>query len=385
VRQDGAVPAPVQLTREQVIAHRAAVHGLVERVARLTDLAVLDLGVQDTPPGSLRVALSTRLAEPLAPDADITAGGALTIAWTHRGAPHLHRTADLPALAAAGWPRDDADAAARLSWQRARLAAVGMAGTAAYREVAGAVAAVLDRPLTKSELSSAVTARVPAELAPHCAPCGTDHVAEQLLRLSGLAGGLRLRPDTTPLVAEPLPGWPGPPADSDAGLAGVVATYLRFFSPASEADAAGFLGTTRTAVHPDWPADLVAVEVDGRPARVPEAQLDALRAADPTPVVRLLPPSDPLLQGRDREVLLPDPGHRKQLWTALGAPGAVLVGADVVATWRTRKRGRRLTVAVRPFRALTRADRAGLDDEAARLAVARGSAPDAVEVVAEEG
>jgi hypothetical protein len=121
LRQDGDVPAAEQLRRDQVIAHRVAAHGLVDRAERLVDLAVLDLGVQDTPPGSLRVALTARLAAPLAPDADVTAGGALTVVWTFRGAPHLHRTADLPALAAVGWPRDDADAAAILGYRKSRL------------------------------------------------------------------------------------------------------------------------------------------------------------------------------------------------------------------------------------------------------------------------
>ncbi|WP_214408271.1 DNA glycosylase AlkZ-like family protein, partial [Pseudonocardia lacus] len=285
-----------------------------------------------------------------------------------------------------GWPRDDADAAARLGWQRARLAAVGMAARAGYREVAEAVAAVLDRPLTKSELSSAVTARIPPALAPHCRPCGTDHVSEQLLRLAGLAGGLRIRPDTTPLVAEPLPDPVGIPADDDADLARAVGTYLRFFSPATESDAAGFLGTNRRAVHPDWPTDLVAVEVDGRAGQLPADQLDAVRAARPADVVRLLPPSDPLLQGRDRETLVPDPAHRKALWTALGSPGAVLAGADVAGAWRTRKRGKRLALTVQPFRALARGERALLEEEEARrLAVVRGIAPDDVEVALDEG
>src|SRR4051794_1408493 len=298
--------APEELSREQVIAHRLAAHGLTERVAALPELAVLDLGVQDTPPGSARLAVSARLAEPLPPGADLTAGGALTVVWTYRGAPHLHRTADLPALAAAGWPRDDADAATRLAWQRKRLAEVGMAARDAYREVAEAVTAVLDRPLTKSELSGAVTARIRPELAPFCTPCGVHHVSEQLLRLAGLAGGLRIRPDTKPLVAEPLPGWAGAPADVDADLTGAIATYLRFFGPATEADAAGFIGTNRAAVRPDWPAGLVPVRVDGRPASLPGDQLAAVRAARPGDAVRLLPPSDPLLQGRDREILVPD-------------------------------------------------------------------------------
>jgi hypothetical protein len=371
--QDVAVPAAVELSREQVIAHRVAAHGLVHRVAALPDLAVLDLGVQDTPPGSLRVALSARLAAPLPPDADLTAAGALTLVWSHRGAPHLHRTAALPALAAACWPRDDADAAARLGWQRARLAAAGTAARAGYREVADAVRAVLDRPLTKAALSTAVTARIAPGLAPFCRPCGVHHVAEQLLRLAALPAGARLRPGVKPLVLEPIPGWPGPPADA-AGTTALQAAYLRFFSPGAEPDIAGYLGTSRAAVRQDRPADLVAVAVQGRTGWVPAAYLEALRAAEPAPVVRLLPPSDPLLQGRDREVLVPDGAHRAVLWRALGAPGAVLSGVDVVGAWRPKQARGVLELAVEQFRPLAARERAGLEDEAQRVAAVRGLA-----------
>ena len=135
----GTLCGVIEVSREQVLAHRQAVHGLVERRPRLDALAVLDLGVQNTPPGALQAALSARLADPLPPSADLTADGALTLAWTLRGAPHLHRTADLPVLAAAGWPRDDADAAARLGWQRKRLAEVDGAARWAFRAVAEAV------------------------------------------------------------------------------------------------------------------------------------------------------------------------------------------------------------------------------------------------------
>ncbi|WP_219417529.1 DNA glycosylase AlkZ-like family protein [Pseudonocardia nigra] len=365
--------AVLTLTRDQVVAHRVAVQGLVSRAAALPEVAVLDLGVQDTPPGALRAAVSARLAEPLAPDADLTAGGALTLAWSHRGAPHLHRTAALPALAAAGWPRDDADAAARLGWQRARLAAVGGAARPAFRAVADAVRAVLDRPLTKGELSAAVTARIPPELAPFCRPCGTHHVSEQLLRLAALPAGARLRAGARPLLVEPIPDWAGPPADTAAGSAELQALYLRFFGAGSDADVAAFLGTSRAAVAPDRPPGLVPARVDGRTAAVPEELVDAVRSAVPAEVVRLLPPSDPLVQGRDRALLVPDPAHRKLLWPTLGPPGIVLSRTEVAAAWRATQRGRVLEVAVQELRTLGAAERAQLEQEAQRLAHVRGA------------
>ena len=116
------------------------------------------------------------------------------------------------------------------------------------------------------------------------------------------------------------------------------AAYLRFFPPATDADIAGFLGTTRAATAPDRPA-AVPVTVEGRAGLVAEADVDALRAARRRDVVRLLPPSDPYLQGRDRELLVPDPAHRKQIWTSLGAPGVVVSGVDVVGVWRPTQKG----------------------------------------------
>lgn len=361
-----------QLSRVQVIAHRVAAHGLVDRVARLEDVAVLDLGVQNSPPGALTVALSARLAEPLAPDADLTAAGSLTLAWSVRGAPHLHRTARLAELAAACWPRDDADAAARLSWQRARLAAVDGAARWAYRRVADAVRRVLERPLTKSALSTAVTAALPPELSPYCKPCGVHHVGEQLLRVAALPGGARLQPGSRPLLIEPIPGWPGPPFDENAGSGPLQGAYLQFFSPVAEADVATFLGTTRAVARIDRPGGLVPVQVDGRAGTATAAAVEAMRAAEPVPALRLLPSSDPLLRGGDREVLVPDPAHRKQLWTAMGAPGAILSGVDIVGTWRTAQRGRALDVTVEEFRPLRPRERSALAEESERLAVVRG-------------
>jgi hypothetical protein len=369
---------PVDLTRVQVLAHRQRVHGLVDRAAALAGVAVLDLGVQNSPPGSLAVALAARLEVPPRPGEDLTCDGALTQVWSHRGAPHLHRTADLPALAAAGWPRDDADAAARLSWQRARLAEVGGAARSAFRTVADAVRQVLTAPMTKGELSAAVTAVVPPGLSPFCRPCGVHHVGEQLLRLAGLPAGVRLR-GSRPLLVEPIPGWPGPPADAAAGTAALQRRYLRFFAPSTDVEVAGFLGTSRAASAADRPGDLVSVRVEGRAALAPADVVDAVRSAGPAPVVRLLPPSDPWLQSRDREVLVPDAALRKAIWRPIGSPGVVLAGVEVVGVWRTKQKGRTLRLEVEWSGRPADLDPRGFPEEAERLAVVRGAT--AIEVV----
>ncbi|MFC0714891.1 DNA glycosylase AlkZ-like family protein [Cellulomonas biazotea] len=91
-----------------------------------------------------------------------------------------------------------------------------------------------------------------------------------------------------------------------------------------------------------------------------------LRApAGPTAAARLLPSGDAffLLQGRDRELLVPDPGRRAELWTSRVWPGAVLVDGDVVGWWRRAEE----KVTVRTWVALTAASRAAVEREATSM------------------
>src|SRR3954453_2543889 len=84
--------AMVSVDRAQVMAFRVAALGLAEGGdQRPADLPVLDLGVQEYMPGSQRAPLAA--APPAALDDD-----RLIAVWAARGAPHLHRRADLAAL-----------------------------------------------------------------------------------------------------------------------------------------------------------------------------------------------------------------------------------------------------------------------------------------------
>ena len=80
---------------------------------------------------------------------------------------------------------------------------------------------------------------------------------------------------------------------------------------------------------------------------------------------RLLPSGDTyfLLQGADRELLVPDADRRGELWTSRVWPGALLVGGEVVGTWR-RAQG---TTTIQTWRRLSRAERDAVEAEAASL------------------
>ena len=92
----------------------------------------------------------------------------------------------------------------------------------------------------------------------------------------------------------------------------------------------------------------------------PTFRADA-RAAAPA---RLLPSGDAyfLLQGADRELLVPDADRRRALWTPRVWPGAVLVEGEIVGTWRRARDGDDPGLAP-----LSRAAREAVEAEAASL------------------
>ena len=59
-------------------------------------------------------------------------------------------------------------------------------------------------------------------------------------------------------------------------------------------------------------------------------------ACAPVAPARLLPSGDAyfLLQGADRELLVPDADRRGELWTSRVWPGGLLVEGEIVGTWR---------------------------------------------------
>lgn len=360
----------LDVDRAQVLAYRVAANGFGRETGDPAELGVLDLGVQDSQAHTARLALAARL--PAACDDPLTRDGRFAVLWTFRGAPHLHRRVDLPGLMSELWPRSDADAAARLGeWPR--LKATGQGGLAVFTAAAEAMHAVVTEPLTKGEVSGAVTARLPEEYAYWCRSCRARHIYGGIFQQVGLPAGVRLVPDAAPTTLAPLEGRPPVPS-AGAGAGELIRGYLRLHGPATLAEAAGYLGTTQAQARPVWPDGLAEVRVDGRRAWIPAERLDALRTASPPRLVRLLPPLDPYLQARDRDLVVPGKDRQKALWRILGSPGALLVDGEVAGVWRARMAGRaRLEVTVEPFAAPPAAVRTAVEDEAGHLAAVRNA------------
>lgn len=323
--------------RAEVLAYRAVTHGFGKRPPHD---ALLDLGVQDSPAGSAALALSAR---------GLTDRGT-TMVWSFRGAPHRHRTKDLRSLAGALYPLSDADAYARLAGFGTTLRKARRSGVEAIAVTAAAVADALGKDTPKGTLSAAVTKRIPDDYSYWCRGCGATHVHDQLFRLSAFHGGARIE-QSAPLAFGPIPRWSVPAAPEDT--ARLLRAYATLHGPCTASDAAAYLGTTATAIRDVWPDE--QPEVTG----------------DPGPFTRLLGPSDPYLQMRDRTLLVPDAAHRKALWPVLAWPGAVVVDTEVVGSWRAKTVRKALRITVTPWR---RFRRDGVEAEAARVAEVKGAA-----------
>jgi hypothetical protein len=354
----------VSVTRSQVLAFRARAQQLDRSTGGLDDTAVLDIGVQDTGPDGAMWALAIRGV-----DVGSAPVGVLTLVWTVRGAPHLYRRADLPAVATAVEPLSDADAGKRIFDASKPLKAAGISNLAALDAVAAAMRSIVTAPMAKGEVSTALTAVMDPAYLRWCRACQATHLYEQPFRLAALRAGLELEPGTSPPVLRPVPGFA--PAATTPERYDVVRAYLRLLGPATPKHVADYLDAPVKDVRRRWPADTVEVTVDGESRWV--LADDERRLLDgEVDVVRLLAPFDLFLQAKDRPLLVDDPARARELWPVLGRPGAVLVDGELVGTWRPRKAGRKLTVQVHRWVRWPRAGREAVEQQAERLAAHRG-------------
>ena len=165
--------------------------------------------------------------------------------------------------------------------------------------------------------------------------------------------------------------WTVPPPEIDPRDARLelARRYLHVFGPGTPAAFAEWAGiAVRGGV-----AAFDALGPTLTPVRTPVGEAWILTRDDPmfraapgsAAAARLLPSGDAyyLLQGDDRELLVPDPDRRRELWTSRVWPGALLVDGEIAGTWR-RAQG---TVSVQTWRRLSRAARDAVEEEAAAL------------------
>lgn len=164
---------------------------------------------------------------------------------------------------------------------------------------------------------------------------------------------------------------PTPEVDLDETRSELARRYLHVFGPATADGFASWAGLKPKRAHAQFEslrASLTQVDTPIGEGWILAEDEVALRGAEPGPgVTRLLPSGDTyfLLQGADRQVLVPAPERRAELWTSRVWPGAVLLGGDIVGIWRRAEH----RVTVHTWRRLSGAERDSVEAEAVSLPI----------------
>ncbi|WP_375499543.1 winged helix DNA-binding domain-containing protein [uncultured Jatrophihabitans sp.] len=368
----------MQVSREQVMAFRVTAQGLAREATSVDELAVLDIGVQQAMGHPAAFAFAARLPDGSDVTPPIGPGEDLALAWTLRGAPHVHRRRDLDGLAAALVPLSEADATGRLNETGPSVARKGLPALEQYATAVRELRAAVPKPTAKGTVSTVVTRNIPEGMRRECRACGTSHISDSAMRAAFLGAGLELDPDSSPPVLLRRPKAKQPTRVDPKALAALARRYLALLGPAGIGDFADYIGARRADVAPVWPDDVETVTVEGKQLQVVPEDLDALTSAQRPDLIRLLGPFDPFLQAGDRTLLVPDKAAHKALWPVLGRPGVLLVDGEIVGLWRSKVTKTRLTLTVEPFAPLPKNVWTQVEVEAARVGDARGK--DNVEV-----
>src|SRR5262249_51412187 len=133
---------------------------------------------------------------------------------------------------------------------------------------------------------------------------------------------------------------PRPEVEPEAARRELACRYLHIFGPATPAAFSTWAGIVEPEAYGTFEAlsrSLTAVRTPIGEAWILARDEPAFRAPPGAPAAaRLLPSGDTyyLQWGAGRELLVPDAAQRAELWTSRVWPGAVLVGGEIVGTWR---------------------------------------------------
>jgi hypothetical protein len=164
---------------------------------------------------------------------------------------------------------------------------------------------------------------------------------------------------------------PPPEADPREARLELARRYLHVYGPTTPESFGWWAGIgprSAAAAFEALRAALTPVRTPIGDAWILTADEETLRAeAGPGAMARLLPSGDAhfLFQGADRELLVPEAGHRSELWPSRVWPGALLVGGDIVGTWRRAES----VLTARPWQRLSAAQREAVAGEAESLPI----------------
>lgn len=320
----------LELTREQILANRRTVSGLDRRLPA-SDAALraaATAGLQDSMPRAALLSIHARVA------------GTEPTTWEH------------PALVQVWGPRFSAYVVAEED--RALFTVARSPDDTStrndYHELADRIEAFLEGRRMDCREAARGIGRGPGSM-----------------RYATLTGRVVIRWDGArqPTI------WtvPRPDIEPEAARRELARRYLHVFGPTTPEAFAEWAGISPARGRATFAALADALAPVATPigerwilAEDEPAVVAAGRRSEAQAAVRLLPSGDTyfLLQGADRQLLLPDADQRAALWTSRVWPGAVLVDGEVAGTWRRAG----ANVAVQAWRPLLPAARAEVEREA---------------------
>jgi hypothetical protein len=162
---------------------------------------------------------------------------------------------------------------------------------------------------------------------------------------------------------------PAPEVDPADACRELARRYLHVFGPTTANGFARWAGISRRSAA----AAFASLEASLLPVRSPlgdewllAEDESAMQAAETAPAAaRLLPSGDAyfLLDGAERELLVPRADQRERLWTSRVWPGALLVEGEIRGTWRRAQH----TVRIEAWARLASGARAAIETEARAL------------------
>jgi len=322
-------PSPLELTRAQILAFRRRVGALDERLpsgARSLRQAAW-AGLQDSMPRAALLSIHARVegAHP-----EIWENKALVQVWGPRFSVYVVPARD-HAIFTLGRHPDDARGRDRAEQMAARIHAFLAGRRLDDNEVAAGLG--VHNALRYATTTGTVLIRWAGARAPVVWTVPTPDIDPFEARRELARRYLHVFGPTTP---QAFATWAGIGArEGAASFDSLARSLLPVRTPIGDA---WILARDEAAIH----------EPEGPPA-----------------AARLLPSGDAywLLQGADRELLVPDARRRGELWTPRVWPGAVLVAGEIVGTWRRAQ----AKLTIEPWRRLSRAERDGVEAEAQSL------------------
>ena len=363
--------ALVSLTWEQVAAWRMQAQGLVERAPASAWLSVVErvCGLHAQVMSSAELTLHARV-DGLPPDAVSSAlwsDRSLVKTWAMRGTLHLLPSEEYPLWRAA---LGQFEHYRRDGWLR------GWGVTREEMEtlIDGVAVALDGDPLTREALGAEIE-RV----------TGSAHIGEivrgswgSMLKPAAYEGKLCFGPSEGQKVTFTRPdAWlsvPDTPRDSESALREVTRRFLAANGPATRGDYARWWGVTPAKAGRrilDLGDESESVEVDGEPRFMLAGASAETAACAPAGVVRLVPAFDQYVVGATLHAgsLLPSEDLRARVYRAQGWLSPVLlVDGRMEGLWRFERKGRRIAIAIEPFRPQGAEVRAAAEAEAERIA-----------------